>query len=153
MSVVSTSVKLSGLVFAMAWFGMGPGTILLDEVKATWGKKQNDTDEDVAATVAPPGEIPSPRHLQGHNAYLLEGTSNCSVSMEKHRTETLAQEATQSFVKHPFLPMTNLPVISNTENRTLTVNNITSSSSSPTRKVPWLSFMMRTSAQPDTSKK
>jgi hypothetical protein len=146
MSVATTSVKLAGLVFAMALFGMGPGTILLDEFKATWGKKRKDSDKEAAAIVAPPGEVPS----QGHTAHLLEGTLNKSSSIRKHGTETLAQEAAQEFVKHPFLPVTTH--VNPTEKPTpVVVNNM--ASSSPTTIVPWLSFMMRTSAEQEQSKK
>jgi hypothetical protein len=149
MSVASNSVKLAGLVFAMALFGMGPGTMLLDEFKATWGKKRKETEEDAAAIVAPPGEVPSLRSSQRHNAHLLEGTSNSPSTIRKPSTEILAQEAAHEFVKHPFLPLTT--VVNNTEKPTLTMNN--TASSLPSTIVPWLSFMMRTSTEQEQSKK
>jgi hypothetical protein len=154
MSVPSTPVKLAGLVFAMGLFGMGPGTILLDELKAKWEKKRNDHSEEekVAAIVAPPGEEPtSKKKTQHHNPHLLEGTSNNnnpSPIVRKHPTEMLSQEAAHDFVKHPFLPVT---APANKQDKPASDSNTATIPMSTT--IPWLSFMLGTSTENTSGEK
>lgn len=143
MSVASTSVKLAGLVFAMGLFGMGPGTILLDEIKARWEKKRTDDEEETAALVAPPGETHLTKQTTQHRApHMLEGTPSIPPQVQKRLSEDLAHEAAHDFVKHPFLPV-NIPAkatgkISSETNK---------SEKAPYETLSWLSFMIGTSSK------
>ncbi|KAG7342734.1 hypothetical protein IV203_020678 [Nitzschia inconspicua] len=142
MSVASTSIKLAGLVFAMGLFGMGPGTILLDELKAKWEKKRENhfqSDDSIAAIVAPPGEeVPRKNTTRQHNPHLLEGTPHSPSPIRKHPTEGLAHDSSPDFAKHPFIPV-NYPAqnLGKSASEDISVPKVPNT-------IPWLSFMMWT---------
>lgn len=55
--------KLVGLVVAMGFFGLGPGTVLVEEISTTLKRKRKHQREEDEAAVAPPGEE---SHRHGH---------------------------------------------------------------------------------------
>jgi hypothetical protein len=148
MSVASTSVKLAGLVVAMGLFGMGPGAVLLDELKASWEKRraeQQREKDDHAAIVAPPGEEPPDPQSRPHHVHPLDEVmlGNAS-SIQKHPINQLSSEEAHEFVTHPFSPM--ITVSRNNTNLSTIVahsegHHNEERNSVPTT-IPWLSFML-----------
>lgn len=62
MSWASTAPKIAGLLFAMGFFGLGPGTVLIEELSMSWKKKREHQQDEASAAVTPPGEEPEAHH-------------------------------------------------------------------------------------------
>ena len=158
-------MKLTGLVVAMGIFGMGPGTALLDELKASFEKKREEHDKELSDKVAPPGENQQKQQQQqqeatpNDNAHLLESTLINPSSVQRHPTKNnpISQEVTHEFVTHPFLSVNTTRMDTKTGQQqqpppkkvdmvvppTITPPqpSTTTTATTPTT-FPWLSFMM-----------
>jgi hypothetical protein len=136
----------------MGFFGMGPGALMLDELKSKWESRKKLQDEDDAAIVTPPGEEPPKKGNSSKSvaAHLFDGTAPPST-LQKHPTSKMSQDAAHEYVTHPFLPVTNV-------SRTIKAVPISSTTSvefqhstcPPPKEIQWLSFMMHNHPQATT---
>jgi hypothetical protein len=90
----TTAVKFAGLLVALGLFGMGPGTVLVDEF-LMWRDKQKRKRNDDHGEQPPPAQSGS--HLGG------EAQEQTTEELKRRYTYTNHPEA-NDFLSHPFQP-------------------------------------------------
>jgi hypothetical protein len=105
MSFSSTATKIGGLVVALGFFGLGPGSVAIEEIVAKVQKHRQQQLEQDESNVRPPGE-------EEHEGYRHKDTSLPTTisppprTYTKHMNEHAVPIEVQDYVTHPFLPVT-----------------------------------------------